>query len=816
MNRKRLVSGAFMKLLSWTLKKLFLTGINTTLIFQLILGGFLTTELFMGEVKAVENCKTGYSWSKRHNRCVLSKISTNSRARVNECKGLEGEQFRACLEERGKELADTTTKNLEYDGSSGTVSEDHLAATTGALSVGLGLASWEIATKGTASGFAKASMIVAGAAGLALLLGEVLVYNKVVNNMADLEEKYLKETNKEDVAQKEAQKQAFNFLIDQQTSIRDAAETKTTFYKIAEVAYLAAAALAVTELILVANLDPLKMPKSLEEKTLFAEIDNSTNDYFMMKENLDFQSGDTLQSPTLSEYEKTRMAFHFMKVNIDWKQIRPFVEAVSQFILPSAHAGPTCCTKRPSPAFCEKEESSDPCCGTELPLCTPTPVPPTPTPASNPEDTTDNNADTTDTTDNNSNTTTTNSSNVTRDKIENGDKSGAEWYVIHVLMGAGAYFGGSAILGDVMSSSLAVAAVRVGVFTTLGFISEHLYVRTRKQVKIRQNNIAKLTEARDQFQIGTAGIVECSATDREDTSKIECYCYHDDGKRDLTRSNSAICGAAWEKAENRREYIATNYRDTYNGSSGPRGCMTKDKKFDTKCACRSVKTGPKSCFKVPSKFKFSANTSQIAFAAGDAFKKANDQFNGNYSGAGNLDYNSLNQNAVKMKKFISANATKLNQALAQKGLHPIDLSPKGNARRVASLMKKIPPAALAKAMSNTSGVSAPATTLSGTDLKNIKDAAKKAGVKDAVGFTGSGTGISLSGGKEKKQEVINPFAYGEEEVAQQEEKVKEAMKTEYDYGNQDISSNPGASIFRILSNRYKLTGFKRLFDETQN
>lgn len=57
---------------------------------------------------------------------------------------------------------------------------------------------------------------------------------------------------------------------------------------------------------------------------------------------------------------------------------------------------------------------------------------------------------------------------------------------------------------------------------------------------------------------------------------------------------------------------------------------------------------------------------------------------------------------------------------------------------------------------------------------------------------------------------VGGITIAEEDLANQE-KMEEIMAAQYEMGDSEINSDPGANIFQILTNRYQRSGMRRLF-----
>jgi hypothetical protein len=94
-------------------------------------------------------------------------------------------------------------------------------------------------------------------------------------------------------------------------------------------------------------------------------------------------------------------------------------------------------------------------------------------------------------------------------------------------------------------------------------------------------------------------------------------------------------------------------------------------------------------------------------------------------------------------------------------------------------------------------------------IKALEEEVKKDNTPEVTKTGGSGESGPVSSPVEEQPE----FGLTEDQQAAQESEIAEVMSQEMDMGNNDINSGENTNLFDVLSNRYKRSGMRRLFDE---
>lgn len=325
---------------------------------------------------------------------------------------------------------------------------------------------------------------------------------------------------------------------------------------------------------------------------------------------------------------------------------------------------------------------------------------------------------------------------------------------------------------------------------------------------ITMNNISKeigKAEERKSFmeklrnQVMASGTAfGCSTADRNSNlSKPQCYCYQEGGTLNPSRSKSATCKQYFGD----KPQLASNSLNSTDVSD-EKSCVTSTGGFDSSCSCRksntclSVKT-PKVIGNAPS-----ANT------------------------LGNLPttLNGLNSGALSAA---DVNADQMNGLAARlNGIKDKLLSDPKN-KKVADAAKKAKADAdklvesIKRDLANSPVLSASntASTPSFMGATNPSDAIEKmkADLKQEIkGYEGGVVNMNSGAGAAKKDEFsLDGLNAGGVTIADEglenQEKLDEIMAAQYEMGDSEINSDPGANIFQILTNRYQRSGMRRLF-----
>ncbi len=306
----------------------------------------------------------------------------------------------------------------------------------------------------------------------------------------------------------------------------------------------------------------------------------------------------------------------------------------------------------------------------------------------------------------------------------------------------------------------------------MGLMAGHM----NKQMKLAKERAKTLREMKEEF-VSANGLLACKEEDRANSCKPICYCYTPDNKKNPARAKDTVCANRFSKMA---------YDPFGQGSQNDKVCLDQNSVVDPKCACRAKKN----CMKITSGFSmkgFSPGTFKM-ISAGSA--PAQDLLNGNLGGVDISDSAGINAARIKaaadqMLAKSDPKAAKEKDAFAaslEKGLiaSGAGLSMGGGTKALPSS-----PAGAAAALDK--------------ELKDKKeDEVKQAGSRDH--------------GADFNDEIEMPDAVATEDTGEDIE-IAEVMEKEIDTGDSDINSGSHTNIFDVLSNRYKRSGMRRLFDE---
>ena len=323
--------------------------------------------------------------------------------------------------------------------------------------------------------------------------------------------------------------------------------------------------------------------------------------------------------------------------------------------------------------------------------------------------------------------------------------------------------------------------------------------KLQKEANERAEFIAKVRD--DFLATGGSGFNYCTAEERKKPSKPICYCYTEDGQRNKARLNSATCKIQFGANPN-AIFAATDYSGTgKKGTASKNDCLNKNGTVNEGCDCRIGQC---------STLKGNLNLGPIGdiAEANSAVDSASRLSTGSISPA-ELDNGSALRAAFKLQ----GNLEKLrkNQKTA-KDIAKIDKA-RGNLGRslALSVSRGLKSGAINPSAFGALGSAATSTsdkTLSPSDLlkKTTKDI-------DSIN-----NGGKLQTSSPKQKNTLADYDFGSENrggIVIDESVKDETMNKNYDLN--DINENESVSIFRIINNRYQLTGLKRLFaDEEQN
>lgn len=324
-----------------------------------------------------------------------------------------------------------------------------------------------------------------------------------------------------------------------------------------------------------------------------------------------------------------------------------------------------------------------------------------------------------------------------------------------------------------------------------------------EQVKVSEGNIKDIKEVMSKFQEQIAGFCPKG---RDDYNNPRCYCYSDDKTKNKNRSKSQVCINLWAQDDKNFFVKAGNYAASETGEA--KGCMSIDGKFDEDCKCRKfkdAKTGQNACAKT--------FVSQIDGNIGNALSLSEGVSNLNSVASGGLSSGALNQAsldklAAKVTKARDSMIANLNNQLKGMGQAPVKIDESPILRAVATT--KIPSNIASETKAADLGQISSDNRAASPMAQEIAKAVEASNIKP-VNYDGPvANPLAKSGPNMPK---FNFSLDGGSESTQNNTKVMEFMEKNYNYGKNDIVQREDISIFDVISNRYNISGMRRLFGD---
>ena len=349
--------------------------------------------------------------------------------------------------------------------------------------------------------------------------------------------------------------------------------------------------------------------------------------------------------------------------------------------------------------------------------------------------------------------------------------------------------GGSSEGGSLMSPPIILVSSLAGAAVS-GLLAYHAHQESLKTEK-NMEHIKKIQEA-----FANQAKTHC-LKGRNDIKDPQCYCYTDSGRQDPNRTASATCQNTWKEEKKSVFKEATDY--TFISSEQKNNCVFANGKSDPTCRCRSLSqkgTGKNACMSVPTTLPRLGGLSQ-ALSYPTTSKALNKALEGDFN-PGEYSHNTLNKNIARAGKATKKMLKKLNEKRNKQGLPSISLTDdikQGFIKKFSGTDR------IRKAKK--SGLPRMALDLRPNEGKSvIQNALKKANISS---YSGSGRGPVR---KKKKKDEFN-FDFNEKG---QKEAHFDNIPQDYDYGDKDITKNDKKLIWEIITKRYNISGYKRLFE----
>jgi hypothetical protein len=319
----------------------------------------------------------------------------------------------------------------------------------------------------------------------------------------------------------------------------------------------------------------------------------------------------------------------------------------------------------------------------------------------------------------------------------------------------------------------------------MGIMTHHM----AKQQKLSEARAEKLDQMSSEFNAG-AGLMYCKPEERNDPSKPRCYCFTEDNKKNPARAKSKICNTEYANFDKNRP-------QNYGGNS--KVCVDENYQVDQACSCRNRKgsDGKNACLKSTAGIDFKGINPGVFRMLSAGAGPANDLFGGN-TAVGNMDTGSMSANAAKIRNAAEDLAKKA-------GPTALKDSKKLGKGMESSLLASTSGLRM-------SGLGGGSASLPSSPKEAAAELTKELAKEEAPVVNAAG----MSGGAGAGQAPAEPeleFGMTEEQLAEQESEIAEVMNENLDMGNSDINNSSDTNLFDVLSNRYKRSGMRRLFDE---
>lgn len=352
--------------------------------------------------------------------------------------------------------------------------------------------------------------------------------------------------------------------------------------------------------------------------------------------------------------------------------------------------------------------------------------------------------------------------------------------------------GGTKGLGAMMGSPAGVAIV-AGIGAAL---SGYMWKVSADQEKQSEENAERVQEMIDQFMASMAGFCP---EGRDNMQNARCYCYNPDGSKNSNRTRSETCQALWAEDDQNFYVAGKDYGALKKVTST--GCMTVNGKYDQECACKKLKNnqGENACMKVPATGA-SIKGIDTALSTAAIGKDVNGINQGEFSAAdlnaANLEKLAARANLAKKKILDAANKDLKSKKKGQ--------IPELNNKFVESVLRATPKSYRDQMLANYAPLDLTKSRPSDSNFeKALQQALDSGNLKDATIQGGKG----IHSGSKK---ALGGFNLGD--GGSSGSKVEKFMDKEYKMKDSDIVNRDDVPIWTIISNRYTISGLKRLFN----
>ena len=341
-----------------------------------------------------------------------------------------------------------------------------------------------------------------------------------------------------------------------------------------------------------------------------------------------------------------------------------------------------------------------------------------------------------------------------------------------------------------------VIAVFAGI---AGSLSSYLAIHTSMQEKQAEKNVEHVDSVIVKFKEGMEG--HC-AEGRDNIGNARCYCYTPEGKKNQNRNKSETCISMW-KMNDRNPFVEASVYRRLSQTQIQQACVTINQRFDPNCRCKKYKdqkTGNNACYKVNPYIQGYGPLGQSTVAS-QLIKSSNSLNQGNLT-TGQLNSSDFIRAAARFKSGAGKLLKKINKNLKSKGKSPIPVSNKYTKK---FLKASVAPNVISMAKSMASIPSGGLKPIKGPAAGVLRKMAKKAGVK---------TTNAITPGSIQKGEAVEElnFDLGTESTVKPKI-VDDFLDKKYKIDREQIVKREDVSIWKVITNRYNLSGLPRLFGE---
>jgi hypothetical protein len=343
----------------------------------------------------------------------------------------------------------------------------------------------------------------------------------------------------------------------------------------------------------------------------------------------------------------------------------------------------------------------------------------------------------------------------------------------------------------------------VGIVGSIGLVNS-LTLRSAAEDQVRDSeaNIKKIEKLMAEFKDSFSN--DCLAG-RENVAVPQCYCFLDNGSKNSNRTNSKVCQDLWASQDYKIALSAGNYSNNGELLADVKGCVALNGKFDEGCKCKKMldSKGSNACQKVSSLGAINPSLG-VGFVKSSSLPQMTDAINqlaqGNVS-MRNLDGKNM---AIAFKKAADMNNKIYDAAAKGGGKFPLSVD------EVQKMQDQMFSKKSMQALNSAFG-SKSMTDISPPANSNLAKAINAVAIKTGLETSGTGKGLQK---KSDAKEALN-FNFNDSANANSGGNNVEFMEKKYNFKNNDISKDTGASIFEIISHRYIESGLNKLFDDKE-